>query len=335
MSRLLEAWQQTSDAIAALRRAAMSGLSLQRMRILIVDDNELNVLVLEKMLATSGYSNVASTTDPSQVVELCRRQSPDLILLDLHMPDVSGFQVMAALARSRISGRRRRFWSSPQTAAPRRAGARSPTERSTSSRKPFDRSELELRVRNHLHTRRLALELEAVADDHEERARRAEHELDSARLEVLERLAHAAEFRDDESTLHTWRVGRLSGMLAEQASVAPDVCEQLTFAARLHDVGKIAVPDELIFKRGPLSASEWEVVRRHTTVGAQILSGSDSPLMKLAETIARSHHERWDGAGYPRGLREERDSACREDRGDRRRLRRAHARARLWGRLDT
>ena len=84
---------------------------------------------------------------------------------------------------------------------------------------PFDRSELELRVRNHLHTRRLALELEAVAGDSEERARRAEHQLDSARMEVLERLAHAAEFRDDEGTLHTWRVGRLSGMIAAERLV--------------------------------------------------------------------------------------------------------------------
>ena len=280
----------------------MSNLALESMRILIVDDNELNVVVLEKMLATSGYSNVMSTTDPSRVVGLCAQRPPDLILLDLHMPEVSGFQVMAALAKEPHPG-------PPSPILVVTADNSSEARRCALSygaidfvTQPFDRSELELRVRNHLHTRRLALELEAVAGDSEERACRAEHELDSARMEVLERLVHAAEFRDDEGTLHTWRVGRLSGMIAAGVSFTPEQCEQLAFAARLHDVGKIAVPDELIFKRGPLSSSEWELVRRHTTVGSQILSGSDAPLMKLAETIARSHHERWDGGGYPDGL---------------------------------
>ena len=281
----------------------MDQVLLQRMRILVVDDNPLNVLVTERMLAAAGYSNVESTRDPSLVVSLYRHQPPDLILLDLHMPEVSGFQVMAALAKL------------PQRGPPPPILVVS-ADSSTESRRralsygaidfvtqPFDRSELELRVRNHLHARRLALELEALAGDQEQRARRAERALDGARLEVLERLAHAAEFRDDQSTLHTWRVGRLSGMIAAAVSVKPEECERLTLAARLHDVGKIAIPDQVLFKRDPLSDSEWDIVRSHTTVGAQILAGSASPLVVLAETIARSHHERWDAGGYPDALR--------------------------------
>jgi len=277
--------------------------SLQRMRILVVDDNELKVLVLERMLAAAGYNNVKSTRHPSMVARLCRHEPPDLILLDLHMPELSGLQVMAALAKLPDSG-------PPAPILVVTADNTSEARRLALSygaidfvTHPFDRSELELRVRNHLNTRRLALELEALAGDHEQRARRAERELDSARMDVLERLAHAAEFRDDESTLHTWRVGRLSGMIAAAVGLAAEECEALSFAARLHDVGKIAIPDQILFKKGPLSPSEWEVVRRHTTVGAQILAGSASSLMQLAETIARSHHERWDGKGYPDSLR--------------------------------
>jgi putative two-component system response regulator len=276
---------------------------LARMRILVVDDNPLNVRVIERMLKAAGYSNIETTGNPSRVVTLYRNQPPDLILLDLHMPEVSGFQVMAAISKL------------PQSGPPPPILVVSADDSAESRRRalsygaidfvtqPFDRSELELRVRNHLHARRLALELEALAGDHEQRARRAERELDSARLEVLERLAQAAEFRDDESALHPWRVGRLSGMIAAAVSVDPEECERLALAARLHDVGKIAVPDQILFKRDPLTDAEWEVVRRHTTVGAQILAGSSSPLVALAETIARSHHERWDGAGYPDALR--------------------------------
>jgi putative two-component system response regulator len=168
---------------------------------------------------------------------------------------------------------------------------------------PFDRAELELRVRNHLHARRLAVELEALAGDREQRARRAEGELDSARMDILERLAHAAEFTNPESVLHTWRVGRLSGQIAAGIAMAPDECAPLTFAARLHDVGKVAVPDQILFKPARLSPAEWNVVRRHPQAGAEILGGSSSSLVQLAATIARSHHERWDGSGYPDGLR--------------------------------
>ena len=281
----------------------MSQFSLQDMRILVVDDNEVTVMALEHLLANAGYSNVKSTRDPSLVVPLCRDQPPDLILLDLHMPDVSGFQVMSALAKVPHRGPPAPILVVTADGTPearRRALSYGAIDFVT---QPFDRSELELRVRNHLHTRRLALELEALAGDQEQRARRAEGELDSARLEVLERLAHAAEFRDNESTLHPWRVGRLSGKIAAAVATPPDECERLAFAARLHDVGKIAIPDEILFRRGPLNPSEWEVVRRHTEVGAQILAGSSSPLVQLAERIARSHHERWDGQGYPDRLR--------------------------------
>jgi putative two-component system response regulator len=281
----------------------MDQFAVQQMRILVVDDNSVTTRATERMLAAAGYSNVESSRDPTQVPAICERHPPDLILLDLHMPQLTGFQVMAALAKVPSSGPPPPIVvvtadSSPD--ARRRALSYGAIDIVT---QPFDRAELELRVRNHLHTRRLALELEALAGDREQRARRAERELDSARMEVLERLAHAAEFRNDESALHTWRVGRLSGQIAAGIAMAPDDCEPLAFAAGLHDVGKIAIPDQILFKQTRLSPAEWDVVRRHTEVGAQILAGSSSSLVQLAATIARSHHERWDGSGYPDRLR--------------------------------
>lgn len=282
----------------------MAELSLLRMRILVVDDNELQVRVLEHMLAKAGYTNVESTNDPALVVPLCHHQPPDLILLDLHMPELSGFQVMAGLAKLPHHQRSAPILvvtTDDSAEARRRALSYGAIDFIT---RPFDRGELELRVRNHLHARGMALELEALADGQERRAQRAEQQLDGARMEVLERLAHAAEFRDNETSLHAWQVGRLSGMIAAAAGMAPVECERLALAARLHDVGKIAFPDQILFKRGPLTPSEWQIVRRHTVLGAQILAGSTSPLVQLAETIARSHHERWDGDGYPDSLRE-------------------------------
>jgi putative two-component system response regulator len=280
----------------------MDQLVLQEMRILVVDDNPVTMLATKRMLAAAGYSNVECTGNPTRVADLCASHRPDLILLDLHMPELTGFEVMAALAKVPSSGPSPAIvvvTSDNSADARRRALSYGAIDIVT---QPFDRAELELRVRNHLHARRLALELEAIAGDREQRARRAEGELDSARMDVLERLAHVAEFRDQESVLHTWRVGRLSGQLAAGIAMAPGECEPLAFAARLHDVGKVAIPDQILFKRAPLSPAEWDVVRRHAEAGAQILGRSSSSLVQLAATIARSHHERWDGSGYPDAL---------------------------------
>ncbi len=302
----------------------MDPVSLQRMRILIVDDNELHVVVLERMLTTAGYLNVQSTLDPSLVVTLCRHQEPDLILLDLHMPEISGFEVMAALAKLPHTG--------PPAPIVVVTADNTPEARRLALSygaidfvtQPFDRGELELRVRNQLHSRRLALELEALAGNHEQRARRAERALDSARLEVLERLAQAAEFRDDESTLHAWRVGRLSAMIAAAIGTAPEECETLGFAARLHDVGKIAIPDhDLVQTRraerrrmgrraAPYDGRGADPRRQFVIVDSA--RRDDCPLSSRA--LGRQ--------GLPRRPAQNCDPAASPDRRRRRRIRRAH-----------
>jgi putative nucleotidyltransferase with HDIG domain len=136
----------------------------------------------------------------------------------------------------------------------------------------------------------------------EEKVLERTRELEEARIEVVMRLAVAAEYRDDHTGQHTFRVGHTSALIARALGVADNEVETLRMAARLHDIGKIGIPDLIMLKPAKLSFDEFERIKTHTTIGAQILSGGKTPLLKMAETIAYTHHERWDGLGYPRGL---------------------------------
>lgn len=128
------------------------------------------------------------------------------------------------------------------------------------------------------------------------------HDLEEYQLEAFQRLAVLAEFRDTDTGEHTIRVGDLSGALARELGEPSEWADQLNLAGRLHDIGKVAVPDAILLKPGPLTVDEFDVMKTHTTIGAEILSGSFSPLIQLAAEVALNHHERWDGTGYPTGL---------------------------------
>jgi HD-GYP domain-containing protein (c-di-GMP phosphodiesterase class II)/sensor domain CHASE-containing protein len=140
-----------------------------------------------------------------------------------------------------------------------------------------------------------------------ERLRNIELEasLEATRLELFERLARVAEFRDNETSLHTSRVGEIAAAIATQMQISPEETERLHYAARLHDIGKIAIPDSILFKPSGLESQEWSLMQTHAALGAQMLEGSGSPLLEMARIIALTHHERWNGTGYPRGLRGE------------------------------
>jgi HD-GYP domain-containing protein (c-di-GMP phosphodiesterase class II)/methylmalonyl-CoA mutase cobalamin-binding subunit len=148
--------------------------------------------------------------------------------------------------------------------------------------------------------RRTALEEEIDGRSHE--LRRALSELEIAQTETVRRLSMAVEFRDEDTGAHIERIGRLSTLLAEQIGMDPEFCEQLSHAAPLHDVGKVAIPDAILLKPGPLTAEERAIVETHAEEGHRLLRGSSSSILELATTIALSHQEKWDGTGYPRGL---------------------------------
>jgi methanogenic corrinoid protein MtbC1 len=149
-------------------------------------------------------------------------------------------------------------------------------------------------------SRRSALEQEIDGRSHE--LRRALSELEVAQTETVRRLSMAVEFRDEDTGAHIERIGRLSTLLAEQIGMDPDFCERLSHAAPLHDVGKVAIPDAILLKPGPLTAEERAIIETHAEEGHRLLRGSSSSILELATTIALSHQEKWDGTGYPRGL---------------------------------
>lgn len=127
-------------------------------------------------------------------------------------------------------------------------------------------------------------------------------ELNDLNREIIRRLTVVAEYRDTDTGLHNWRIGRLSGILAEALGLPADFSEILFLASTLHDIGKVAVPDSILLKPGALTAEEFAVIKTHSELGAKILAGSSHAVIRLAESIALNHHERWDGSGYPRGL---------------------------------
>jgi putative two-component system response regulator len=280
----------------------MDSDSLSDARILIVDDENANVLLLQRILQRAGFKESKSTTDSRHVLPLFTEFKPDLVLLDLHMPHLDGYAVMDQL-RSRIGPSEYLpilVLTADVTAATKQralsAGARDFLT------KPLDATEVVLRIRNLLETRSLHKTLQSQNVRLEEKVRDRTAALQNAQLEILTRLASAAEYRDDDTGEHAQRVGSLAGFLAGASGFSAEQCELIRLAAPLHDVGKIGIPDTILLKPGALSTDEFDVMKTHTTIGAGILSGSRSPLLQLAEEIALYHHEKWDGTGYA-GLR--------------------------------
>ncbi len=279
--------------------------ALSQAKVLVVDDHEGNVRLLESLLARWGCSKVTSTTDSSRAVALCEELDPDILLLDLQMPAPDGFAVMEML-RSRMEAEVPLpvlvLTADVSLEVKHRALEVGAGDFIT---KPFDPTEVRLRVGNLIKTRLLQQELQSHNEDLERRVRERTGDLNRAELEVLERLALAAEWRDDDTGEHTQRVGHTAGLLAEALVLPAPTVRLVRLAAPLHDVGKIGVPDEILLKPGKLTSEEFEVMKTHVTIGASILSRSQSPLLRLGEQITLSHHERWDGTGYPFGLAEE------------------------------
>ncbi len=270
-------------------------------RILVVDDQPANVTLLERVLALEGYRNVESFTDPREVGAAYAARRHDLILLDLNMPHLDGFQLMAQLKTLEPDGYVPILVLTAQADRATRLKALSMGARDFLT-KPFDRLEVVNRIRNMLEIRLLHNQIRDQNRLLEERVRERTRELSDTRLEIIRRLGRAAEYRDNETGLHIIRMSKYSALLAQAAGVSADEAEMLLNASPMHDIGKIGIPDRILLKPGKFEPDEWDVMKTHTTIGAELLAGHDSPLMQMASVIALTHHERWDGSGYPRGL---------------------------------
>jgi putative two-component system response regulator len=266
-------------------------------RILIVDDEPINVDLLRRLLERAGFSRLSSTNDSREAVDLYTRFRPDLILLDLHMPHRDGLEVMDELNQiAEASYLPILMLTGDDTPeAKREALSRGAKD---FLNKPFHSDEVLLRIGTLLETRFLYLQIQSQNQILEAKVRDRTRELEAAQIEIIERLARAAEFRDDNTGQHTERVGQMAALLARQIGLSDTQVSLIRRAAPLHDVGKIGIPDSVLLKLGKLTAAEFELVKTHTTIGARILSGSRFTILRLAEEIAFNHHERWDGKGY-------------------------------------
>jgi putative two-component system response regulator len=266
-------------------------------RILIVDDEEANIEILRRILTRAGLTRMLSTTDSRQAAALYVEHRPDLILLDLHMPHLDGLQVMDQLNEIGEASYLPILILSGDLTSEARRDALSRGAKDFLN-KPFQQDELLLRIKTLLETRLLYVQIQSQNQLLEATVRERTRELVEAQIEIIERLAIAAEFRDDNTGQHTQRVGQMSALLARQLGLADAQVSLIARAAPLHDVGKIGVPDTILMKMDKLTPGEFEIVKQHTVIGARILSGGKFPLLRVAEEIAFSHHERWDGAGY-------------------------------------
>ena len=266
-------------------------------RILIVDDEPANVALLRQVLAKNGYDNLRSLSDSSGAIDVIEDWDPDLVLLDLHMPNVDGLTLLVHI-RTRLMKHEVPIVviTADTTVAARTAALGAGA--TDFLLKPIDIVEVTLRVRNLLRIRRLHRQLTEHTALLERRVAARTAELAASQREILERLAIAGEYRDDTTGRHTQRVGALSVRLAIELGLSSEEIENIKFATPLHDIGKIAIPDEILLKPGPLTPAEYDRVKLHVTLGAAILAGGASPILQMAEQVALNHHERWDGTGY-------------------------------------
>ena len=271
--------------------------------ILIVDDEPGNIAVLEAMLEQEGYSNVVSTNDPRKVIDLCQSHDFDLILLDIRMPHMSGIDLMRAMTASLSED----DWLpvlvlTAQTDDETRMKALEAGARDFLN-KPFKRWEVMYRIRNLLETRHFYKRQRLRADELEETVRERTSEVRNTQLLVIERLGRAGEYRDEETGMHVTRMSLSSQMLALAAGLEPATAELIRYATPMHDVGKIGIPDYVLLKPGKLNPEERKIIEGHAAIGGNIIGVHSSELLSMARNVALYHHEKWDGKGYPHGLK--------------------------------
>lgn len=292
-------------------------------KFMIVDDEHVNIEVVKAYLKEGGFSNFITTTESESALDLIRGQRPDIVLLDINMPTVSGLNILEDMQSddelSLIPTVILTASNEPETKLKAlRFGA------ADFLAKPVDPSELMLRIENVLAVKAYQDHLSEYSDQLERQVRLRTAELVRSRQEAIHCLARAGEYRDDDTGHHVTRVGRYSALIASELGFPLEAVELIEQAAQLHDVGKIGIPDAVLHKPGKLDPQEFEMIQEHcsigrriinplsheesirlkshTSVGMQIMASTTSPVLKLAALIASTHHEKWDGSGYPKGL---------------------------------
>ncbi|GLX83751.1 two-component system response regulator [Thalassotalea loyana] len=261
--------------------------------ILVVDDNTENIDLLRGVLK-EDYKILAAINGKS-AIEIAKRKQPDMILLDIMMPGMSGYDVCKELKKDFSTCDIPIIFVTAMNeiqdeAKGLKLGA---VDYIT---KPISTTIVKQRVRTHLALYDQTRLLESTV---KERTKK----LENSQLEIVYRLGRAAEYKDNETGMHVKRMSHYSRILALKAGMSTKDADMLLLAAPMHDIGKIGIPDSILRKPGKLDAQEWQVMKTHASIGAEILSSGGSVLLKMAETVALTHHEKYDGSGYPAGLK--------------------------------
>lgn len=252
----------------------------ERPKILVVDDEPINLQVLRQIL--QGDYRLLFARDGEKALQLAADERPHLILLDVMMPGLNGLETCRRLK----SGTTTRaipviFVTALSEASDESAGFDAGAVDYIT--KPVSPAVVRARVRTHLSLVRV-------------------DELQQTRLQIIQCLGRAAEYRDNETGLHVVRMSHYSRILALAAGLGEARAEEIMNAAPMHDIGKIGIPDAVLLKAGPLDETERSIMQEHVRMGAEILGEHDSPLLRMARSIALAHHEKYDGSGYPAGL---------------------------------
>jgi len=268
--------------------------------VLVVDDDQVNCHLISHILQEEGYQADIADSGEAALASV-KRSPPDIILLDVMMPGINGFDVARILKTDAASaGVPIIMVTSLEDSKSREFGLSQGVEEFIT--KPVHPLELKVRVQNLL---RLKLANDILKNHNsvlEDEVERRSKELLHSFEEGLYMLMRAAEYRDDETGAHIRRISYYTKHLADALGMDTEYCNTIFLASPMHDIGKIGIPDSILLKPSALTTDEWRVMKQHTTIGAEILTGGSSPYVKMGKEIALSHHERWDGSGYPNGL---------------------------------
>ncbi len=280
----------------------------RKSKVLVVDDEERILRLMEALLIPLGHE-IIMARDGKEALQKVREIPPDVILLDVMMPKMTGFEVARRLKEDEET----KIIPIVMVTALKEVEDRVKALKvgvDDFLTKPVDKTELTARVQSLIkvkayndHVRDHQKELEAEVAKRTEQLRLAFEKIKTASLDTIYRLSKAAEYKDEDTGAHILRMSNYSSAVARRMGQNDRVVESILYAAPMHDVGKIGTPDRILLKPGKLYADEWEIMKQHTTIGGNILGGSDAGFIRLAEVVALTHHEKWDGSGYPKGLK--------------------------------
>lgn len=274
----------------------------EKAKILVLDDNQSNVLLLEKMLRMYRFQDILTLTDPRKAYDVIQTFKPDLVLLDLQMPYIDGFTILEWVRNHYEDSILPIIIITAQSDKENKLKALS-LGASDFVGKPFDHVEVLTRIGNLLQIKLLHNQLQENNLQLEQKIQERTKEIKNLQMELIDRLMRATEFRDEMTGNHILRIGRYTYILARKLGVDEEESVQMSTASKMHDLGKVGIPDNILLKKEKLSYEEMELMKSHSAKGEQILAGSKYRLLQVAAQIAQTHHEKWDGSGYPQGLK--------------------------------